>query len=203
VAIIGAGALGSHLAWALARLGIRRMKVFDDDFVEWHNLATQTYEADDALLGKAKVCALAEHIHRALGDSVEFEVFPQKVVSRRLTETYVCLAVDTMAARRNIWENSFRGEAKTHLLIDGRLGLESGHVYAINPRNDADCKFYEQSLYTDDEAAPRVCGEEVVIPTVYLVAGLMAACLLNHILGLDVPRAQVVSTRPFLLQAMH
>ncbi len=56
--IIGAGGLGSNVAFMLARSGIRRFILVDRDRVEASNLNRQAYFPAD--LGRPKVEALAE-----------------------------------------------------------------------------------------------------------------------------------------------
>jgi sulfur carrier protein ThiS adenylyltransferase len=60
VLIIGAGGLGSNVAFILARSGIRRLILVDHDTVAPSNLNRQTYLPDD--IGKQKVAALAKHL---------------------------------------------------------------------------------------------------------------------------------------------
>ena len=56
VHIIGAGAIGSCAALALAKIGFKDFTVYDFDSVELHNLPNQMYRAKD--IGKPKVEAL-------------------------------------------------------------------------------------------------------------------------------------------------
>jgi ThiF family len=62
VLIIGVGAVGSHTAHLLARMGISPLWLFDFDVVEEHNLARQAYSAED--LGQNKAQALAARLRR-------------------------------------------------------------------------------------------------------------------------------------------
>ena len=60
VLIIGAGGLGSNVAFMLVRSGIRQFILADHDTVAPSNLNRQTYFPDD--VGKQKVEALAKHL---------------------------------------------------------------------------------------------------------------------------------------------
>ena len=62
--LVGAGAIGSHLADALAREGRFRWTVIDDDRLLPHNLARHVARADAVTRLKAKI--LADHINRTL-----------------------------------------------------------------------------------------------------------------------------------------
>ena len=69
VAVCGAGALGSHVADALARLGVTGLRAIDFDRVEEHNVSTQLY--DEAEVGLFKVEALRSRLFRATGVEVD------------------------------------------------------------------------------------------------------------------------------------
>lgn len=69
VCICGAGALGSHLAFGLARTGVGHLRVIDMDRVEERNLSTQTWSRADVGGPKAKL--LAHAIFRAVGTQVD------------------------------------------------------------------------------------------------------------------------------------
>lgn len=72
-AVIGCGALGSHVAAHLARAGVGRLVLADRDFVEWHNLPRQAlYSEADAAAGMPKAVAAARRL-RQLNAQVEVE----------------------------------------------------------------------------------------------------------------------------------
>ena len=62
IAIIGLGAIGSPMAEALARGGVRQLTLWDGDIVEAGNICRSIY--DNADIGNAKAQALAAHIKR-------------------------------------------------------------------------------------------------------------------------------------------
>lgn len=72
-AVIGCGALGSHIANHLARAGVGRLILADRDFVEWHNLPRQVLYAEaDAAAGLPKAIAAARRL-RQVNSEVEIE----------------------------------------------------------------------------------------------------------------------------------
>jgi adenylyltransferase/sulfurtransferase len=72
-AVIGCGALGSHIAGHLARAGIGRLVLADRDFVEWHNLPRQSlYDESDAREGVPKAVAAARRL-RQINSLVQIE----------------------------------------------------------------------------------------------------------------------------------
>jgi molybdopterin/thiamine biosynthesis adenylyltransferase len=63
--VVGCGALGSHIAAHLARVGVGHLVLADRDFVEWHNLPRQAlYGEDDARAGLPKAVAAARRLRR-------------------------------------------------------------------------------------------------------------------------------------------
>lgn len=76
VAIVGMGALGSHLADILCRAGVGTLKLIDFDVVDEKNLHRQLYcEADIATL---KVVAAKKRL-AAINSDVTLESFPAKL----------------------------------------------------------------------------------------------------------------------------
>ena len=67
VAILGAGSVGSTIAEALVRNGVKSLTVVDHDLVELANLSRTVYDRCD--VGKAKVEALAGRIHAIRPDA--------------------------------------------------------------------------------------------------------------------------------------
>jgi adenylyltransferase/sulfurtransferase len=72
-AIVGCGALGSHIAAHLARAGVGHLVLADRDFVEWHNLPRQAlYDEADAAAGMPKAVAAARRLRR-INSQVQIE----------------------------------------------------------------------------------------------------------------------------------
>ncbi len=72
-AVVGCGALGSHIASHLVRAGVGRLVLADRDCVEWHNLPRQAlYAESDAAATIPKAVAAARRL-RQLNSLVEIE----------------------------------------------------------------------------------------------------------------------------------
>lgn len=78
VCIVGCGSVGSYIAVALARTGIRRFVLVDPDVVEAPNLTRTVYGHAD--LGKPKVEALRERLSDVFPD-VEVNALNEKLTS--------------------------------------------------------------------------------------------------------------------------
>jgi molybdopterin/thiamine biosynthesis adenylyltransferase len=175
VTIIGAGATGSWLALALAKLGITDITVYDFDTVEEHNVPNQAYGLD--AIGSQKVRALRDEILEATGTEIKWK--DEKFTNQRLSGI-VFLMVDSMAARRDIWENSIKMKSAVKLLVEPRMGLNEGRVYNVNPVDLNHIRRYEDCWYSDEEAEVSACGtSQTVITTAMSVASWCARQLIN------------------------
>ena len=189
IAIIGAGATGSTVALLLAQMGWGNqsldqgvINVFDFDKVEEHNLANQMYEPSH--IGIQKVDALNEVIKRKCGFGVN--VFNEKVVDQThgVQSTYVFLLTDSMASRREIFDKCLRYSFNTQMVVETRMGLGEGRIYAFNPANREHVKEWEKSLYSDKEAETSACGTSMSIAvTAWFIASLATARVIQHFNG--------------------
>ena len=169
VHLVGLGGIGSPTALVLAKLGCSRLVLYDPDTVEPHNLPNQLYGPAD--LGRPKAEALAARL-RAMGAG---EVTARVTRVDRAAELagLVVLAVDSMAARRAIWEGAVRLRATVPLMIDARMGAEVCRLYAIRPADPDDMRAYEATLYSDDEAEAVSCTAQAIIYNVFAIAALV------------------------------
>jgi predicted ThiF/HesA family dinucleotide-utilizing enzyme len=174
--VIGAGATGSRIAISLAKLGLENIHVWDFDKVEAHNIANQAFGQSD--LGKLKVDAVADQIREATG--LEITTHNERVNGSQPLGDVVFLLTDTMASRKEIWEKAIRFKVRTKLMIETRMGVDQGRVYAINPINRAQVLGWQETLCADEEAIESVCGAKISVgPTADLVSGLAIWQLIN------------------------
>jgi hypothetical protein len=169
ISIIGAGGIGSPTALALAKMGCSKIRVYDFDIVEAHNLPNQFYCEGD--LGRAKVDALADMAQLLAG--VSLEGVRERIVDQRLSGV-VITAVDTMESRKAIWRNGVRYNPQVPLYLDARMGAEVCTVYSIRPVDPDDVAFYDASLYSDAEAQEDPCTARAIIYNVFGAAALLA-----------------------------
>jgi len=172
--VIGAGAVGSYSALALAKMGLGTIEVYDDDVVAPHNLPNQFFRNSDT--GKLKVDALAE----ILADFTDATVEPHAdLYNDQELYPVVIVAVDSMAARRVVWEQ-FKG-SNAQVYIEARMGGQLGAVYTIRKAqgvlSEEDKLWYEQYLYDDSEADPVRCTEKSIIYNVQMISSLICRAL--------------------------
>lgn len=177
--VIGAGALGSRLAIELARLGVNQLHVWDFDRVEEHNIANQFYTKKQ--IGQFKVDALAQIIK----ETTDLDIVPHKDrVTRgcRVPGKVAFLMVDRMDTRRDIVDTVFKGNATTSVLVEARIGIDSGSIYTINPNAPSDVRFWHsKSAYADPEVdLTQSCGNTI---TIGATAGVISsACVFQFMM---------------------
>jgi molybdopterin/thiamine biosynthesis adenylyltransferase len=167
--LVGVGGLGSPIALALAKMGCPRLTLFDDDTVEPHNLPSQLYRMAD--ISMPKVEALA----KILREYVDAEITPinERVTQRTFTGVVIS-AVDSMAARRTIWQSCVRYKAGVKLYIDARMGGEVGRILTVSPTNPMAVEAYEATLFSDEEGSQELCTAQATIYSTFGIASLVA-----------------------------
>jgi molybdopterin/thiamine biosynthesis adenylyltransferase len=168
ITVIGAGAIGSFTVLSLAKMGFEDITVFDDDTVSIENMNCQFYRFCD--IGTPKVKALETIVHwfskvniRTIEARYEVGCFPGIVIS----------AVDSMGARRAIWENHKEISPGTKAVIDPRMGAENALLYVMNPMSEKDIVSYEKALYSDEDAYKERCTAKATMYTALLLSGLV------------------------------
>ena len=169
VTLIGCGGIGSFAAIALAKMGCVHLTVFDDDRVEEQNIPNQFYRPDD--IGHLKVECLADLIKNFTGTVIETRA--ERVQSQRL-QGIVISGVDSMEGRRRIWDRSIRYRAGVEAYIDARMGAEVARIYTVRPADPDHVRFYERTLYSDDEALQLPCTAQAIVYNSFGIASLVA-----------------------------
>ena len=207
--IIGAGATGSWVAFTLAKMGLNNITVYDFDEVGMHNLPNQMFGLND--IDKNKALSIRNIIRRFTGFNIKART--QKVEGGQPLQGIVFMLTDTMKSRKDIYNMSIKNNPNIDLLIETRMDLRGGRIYAIDPKNRYMCKQYEGTFYSDDEAEVSACGvSQTVLPTALAITSHAIWKLLNYINGeplfnetiIDLPNeiifSQDLSDKPKLYQ---
>jgi molybdopterin/thiamine biosynthesis adenylyltransferase len=159
IAVIGAGATGSPTVLQLAKLGQSRVNIYDFDKIERHNIPNQILYNEREHIGKLKCDILAKEVNRLTNDDCCMPINTM-VKNKKLKEHTVFLCVDTMRARKEIFENCIFLNGNTFCLIDMRINARSLQINIIDPTDIAHCRYYKETLYSDDEVDPDrgACG---------------------------------------------
>lgn len=178
--IIGAGATGSWVAFTLAKMGLSNITVYDFDEVGMHNLPNQMFGLSD--IDKNKALSIKNIIRRFTGFNIKART--QKVEGGQPLQGIVFMLTDTMKSRKDIYNMSIKNNPNIDLLIETRMDLRGGRIYAIDPKNRYMCKQYEGTFYSDDEAEVSACGvSQTVLPTALAITSHAIWKLLNYING--------------------
>ena len=162
VNIIGVGATGSWVGLLLAKLGVRAIRLFDNDIVELHNVPNQLYSTADIDKFKASMCA---KYMKDLGSGSQVAEYKWKITEKEMqgvlancTATF-CL-VDSMAVRKELFEAAMKASTREphHYWIETRMGLTGYRIYLIDLSDDYQVAEYRKTLYNDDEAEVSACG---------------------------------------------
>ena len=178
IAVVGCGGIGSFVVLALAKMGCRALAAYDDDRVEPHNVPNQAYGLGD--VGRLKVEALADLVAAVTG--VALQIRAERVREQRL-QGVVVSAVDTMAARREIWLRGIRHRAGVPLYLDARMGAEVARILTVRPADPDDIRRYEASLHADEEAVVVPCTAQAIVYTGFSVAALVAGQIKKFLTG--------------------
>ncbi len=171
ITIVGAGAIGSYTTLALAKLGFCNLEVWDDDVVDDVNVGVQLYGPRD--IGQHKVNALARIIEEQT--AVELKCHRTKA-QRDVNGRIIIMAVDSMVARKTLWENN-----RPELFIDARMAIEFALLFAMKPGDKQDAKAYRASLYTDESAVQERCTLKATTYTAMLIGGMVAKTVKDYL----------------------
>jgi len=154
VTVIGLGATGSRIAMSLAKLGIKNLHIYDFDKIEYHNVANQLFGNKQVKQGKCECLA------SMIEDSTDIKPkwFNKEVTGSESLGQYVFLLTDTMKSRKEIWEKGLKLNPQIKLLVETRMDVDNGRIYAINPLNSTHIDEYENTFYDDEKTVTSACG---------------------------------------------
>lgn len=175
--VIGVGAVGSHIATFLTRLGVKSLHIWDFDTVDSHNIPNQMYRESD--IGQSKVDALAEQL---LGINSELKIQTHHKYENQTLSGYLFVAVDNIELRHKIYtQHEFIAGVKA--VFDTRIGLDIGQVFSADWTKDEQVQnIIAASTFTHEEVEEETtaCGSKLaVLPTVILAANTAVTNFIN------------------------
>jgi len=171
VCLVGTGSVGSFTALALAKMGVKLTKVYDNDIIEPHNIPNQFFRLKD--VKKKKTSAIKELVKDFSG--IEIKTGGLVTFNTAFSEEIIISAVDSMNARKIIWEQV--KESKPEFYIDSRMGGKVFSLFTVNMNAPKEIEVYEKSLVDDSVTAQIPCTEKTII---FNVLGL-ASFICNQI----------------------
>lgn len=179
--IIGCGAIGSHVAERLARMGCEDIHLWDFDTVDAHNITNQMFIQED--IGNTKV----ESVQAVMCDINEdlagiIKLHPAGW-SDELLNGYVFLCVDNIDLRRAIVEKN-QYNPNCVAFFDFRMRLTDAQHYAAIRADEAQMKKLLASMnFSHDEAkdaTPKsACNIELSV--CYTVSAIVAFGINNFV----------------------
>lgn len=177
--IIGVGAVGSHIASNLTRLGISKIHIWDIDTVSSYNIPNQLFV--DSSIKMLKTTAIAQEIQRI---NPNIEIIIHKAYTNEKLNGYVFLCLDSIALRKKFYKEN-RHNLDLEYVFDTRIALENGQVFTtkwnlIKPyeRIISYSNFKENEVKVDTAA----CGSKLaILPTVVYAATIATAQFINII----------------------
>lgn len=181
VAIAGLGGLGSHIAIALARLGVGHLLLVDFDIVEPSNLNRQSYYIDD--LGKPKTIALQQQIAR-INPFIHVDAKQERVTEKNVISLFgqypiVCEAFDTPSTKAMLVNTLLEFCPNTTIVAaSGMAGYTSANFIKTERRM--------KRLYVcgDFENEAKI-GNGLMAPRVQICAGHQANMVLRLLLKIE------------------
>jgi len=182
--LIGLGAIGSHVACMLTRLGCQRFHLYEFDHVVPHNLANQVY--NDADINRPKLEVTIEKM-LAINPGLNIIAHPEGYKTQRLSG-FVFLCADSIELRRQIVEANLYNEYIL-AMADWRMRLADAQHYLAdwsNEKEKADFLGSMQFSSAEAKAATPVsaCGTAMsIIPTVWTITAMGIANFINLVKG--------------------
>ena len=175
--IVGTGAVGSHIATFLARLGVESLHLWDFDTVGDHNIPNQMFREID--IGKLKTIALKEQLEEINSDIGV--ILHGKYNNEELTG-YVFACVDNIEIRKELYESN-EYNARLKAVFDTRIGLDEGQVFSAQWDNDIHRdNLIAATQFSHDEVKEETtaCGSKLaILPTVVLVSNIAVTNFIN------------------------
>lgn len=178
--IVGCGAIGSTIAFMMAKLGLTNIVLYDEDVVEAKNVANQMYRAAD--IGRPKTEALRDLLIE-INPEIESRIELKGFYTNQQLDGYVFMAVDSIEVRKKITKvNKFNPNVVA--VFDFRMRLEDAQHYAADWSSVKMKDDLEESMnFTHEEAAaqtPRsACHETLSI--FYTITGIVGCGIENFV----------------------
>lgn len=176
--IIGCGATGSRIYMALVELGCMRIHCYDFDVVEPHNLANQAFLHEH--IGQQKVEGCRDLYTKKIGNPppATMHYHDMKVSKDTLTRGdlsgTVFLLVDTVEARKDIYNTLIKDNLMIDHVIETRMASTHGNVFSFDPSDVEESKKWYDSLPTDDTRELSACGQPISVGTTASVIANLA-----------------------------
>ena len=184
ITVIGAGGIGSNVAFQLGRLGFP-FTIYDNDRVEIHNMS-QMFTIKQ--VNEYKVTALFRTISD-FNSAIRINGVTEMWTTKELITDIMFSCVDNMKTRIELfakWRDSRRGNNDS-VFIDARLNSEDMKIFVITGRDDkAMNEYMSKWLFSDAEASEPLCTNKQTPHIGTICGSLMVALFTNWLCRNDV-----------------
>lgn len=195
VVLVGAGGIGSATGLGIAKMGVASLDIWDFDKIDVENISTQMYPVSG--VGSHKAFALVNMLE-IFADDVDFEAFSFAVEGSDVLNGHIVIsAVDSIAARKAIWEAAKRGNQRYYL--DARMSSEVFQLFAVDMQSDT--SWYEGLLKDqhDEDIPDEPCTAKATIYTALFAAGRIGHAVKQIANGHKLPRILIDSLNDYSL----
>lgn len=175
VGIVGCGAVGSHVANSLARMGVANFVLIDSDIVSEENISCQGFYPSD--INKFKSMVVSDDIISInySANVNHYVSYLEQAHADVLKDCDVIIsAVDNMQTRKDIMSMCVEYDIGG-VIIDPRMGAEkiAMCVVDIDYYATGGADWYNYMLFSDDKAVDEPCTAKATIYTAQLISGLV------------------------------
>lgn len=175
VIVIGAGGIGSWLGHFLARAGAKPI-IQDMDSYDINNIGGQLCTMDS--LHKNKAESLKNVVDIMLGpQNNTMSYIPHEFTNEQVLLPITFCCVDSMRARRTIYDSWLSLGDDREIFIDGRMGAEASQVFTATKDKDN----YLENWFPDIEADIAPCAYKATSHIGSMTASYMMNVLTNYL----------------------
>ncbi|MCP5004639.1 MAG: hypothetical protein GY941_11985 [Planctomycetes bacterium] len=188
------GAIGSQIAFQLAKTGMRQVTLWDFDTVEAHNISNQIYSS--SMIGKAK----APCMQAIIKENTEHDYGIMGKWDGEPLEGLVISCVDNMDTRKAILHSMTDG-----LFIEIRMGVYHGQIFSIDSSSKKQVKFWDSKWKSDADMPEErsACGSSLTIgATANLLSSLAVWQCIKHLRGDDMNMQITACVNPYLIEVI-
>ncbi len=171
--IVGCGAVGSHVAVAIAKMGAHKFQLWDADVVENHNLSNQAYDMEH--VGMPKVLAL-EQVLKRFNPHITVTTHERFFYTKDdadLLDGPLVIATDNMSSRMDLVD-AFNLNLDVSGVFEIRLGFDYGECHVIDNLDFEAVKVWKNTLKPDSEVPDGPCNQRICTTLVQLTSAYLA-----------------------------
>jgi sulfur carrier protein ThiS adenylyltransferase len=175
IGIAGVGGLGSNCAANLVRVGFRRIKLVDFDFVEAGNIDRQFYFADQ--VGIYKVEALRQNLLRIVAD-LELDIEVRRIEKNLAGKLFSDCAVVAECLDSAECKSSLVSE----LLSQNKFIVAASGLGGYGSSDEIQAHSIKKNLVIIGDLKSDIISKPALSPRVNIVASKQADVILEHVL---------------------